>query len=117
MIARGASLRSIVGRRVKFNGEYGDGKTNCVELLKVDRPGITEGNTYTLNTLTTLTVDRLITGWIEYNPILYKNGTLTGPTMVTSSLQDAPVTFRFEADVDMDLDELDYILKIYFESM
>ena len=117
MIARGSSLRSIVGRRVKFNGEYGDGKVDCVELHQVDMPELTEGNTYTLNTLTTLTVDRLITGWIEYNPILYKNGTLTGPTMVTSSLQDAPITFRYETDVDFNLDELDYVLKIYFESM
>ena len=117
MIARGSSLRSIVGRRVKFDGEYGDGKTDCVILSKVDSPKFKEGEVDVVSTKTKMTVDRLVVGWIEYNPALYKAGTLTGPSLVTSDMKDSPITFRFEADKKIDLNKLDYILKIYFETM
>jgi len=127
MIARKSLFRSKLSRDVKIEGDYEKQPAEgFIDFKKVNIRDKLTGVAIDLNTVIPSGMSILVTteatisprkstlALVKYHPTLYRSGVVMGTSIIDVE-DDGPVVFTFECLEDIDLSQLNYIVRIYLE--
>lgn len=127
MIARKSLFRSKLSRDVRIEGDYekqpAEGFIDFKKVTLRDKltgvaidvtTVIPSGMSVLVTTEATISPRKSTLALVKYNPILYRSGVVMGTSIIDVE-DNGPVIFTFECLEDIDLSQLDYIVRIYLE--
>ena len=115
-IARQPDLGKALRFRARLTGEYVIGLDGVyLSKLKGDSAEIQAGETRHITLDCEVALIKNSMAYVQVNPVLWRMGTVTGPLILTD--KHNTIDLRLEADVDIDLAELEYVVKLLFEGI
>ena len=124
MLAKRGHINSFFQRAVMLSGEKGldfdfDLKTGSLRLLTSDKEQLTKGSTQKVNLITKLSIassfDRVM--YVKLHPDLLGAGPTSAPAMIdVDDGEDYTVSFWITPKVDVNINKLPYIVKLFVEN-
>jgi len=115
-LAKQPGLNKALKFRTRFTGHHevvSDGvHIGADSMVKTT---IKEGETTTIHLNVGIQLLQGAIGYLQYHPSLYGRGTLPGPSILSD--EHNSISFRYEADEDIDFTELPYVVKVILESV
>lgn len=106
-VALKTDIGRILKRKIRIEGDF---ETVDEGVLLKTNMKMKEGSTGIVSFKQKITFFGGHTAHIAVNPLLYAMGTVTGPTIIYKGASE--LFFRYEPDEDIDLGELDYVVKL-----
>lgn len=115
-IARQPELQKALKFRARLTGQY-ETRMDGVYLSEIvgESAALEAGETRHITLDCGIELLKNSFAFVQINPALWKLGTITGPLILSDTVNT--IDLRIEADEDIDLAELDYVAKIIFESI